>query len=180
VDAFITRIERRNPTINAFVYRGFDEARAKARDAEIALTTGQPLGPGDHGSTFGGNPIAAAAAVGLAALDTLIEERLVERVALLGPHLLSRLAKIKNPLIREARGRGLFAGIELDASKIRAGLVAERLLGAGILTKDTHRNTIRMAPPFVIKNSEIDWAVDRIKQVLDEVVEDTTKPLATA
>lgn len=72
--------------------------------------------PGDHGSTFGGNPIAAA--VGLAALDTLVEERLVERVALLGPHLLSRLARIKNPLVREVRGRGLFGGVELDAAKI--------------------------------------------------------------
>jgi ornithine--oxo-acid transaminase len=131
--------------------------------------------PGDHGSTFGGNPIAAA--VGLAALDTLIEERLVERVALLGPHLLSRLAAIKNPLVREVRGRGLFAGIELDASKIRAEVVAERLLSAGILTKNTHRNTIRMAPPFVIEKSEIDWAVDRIEQVLDEVRENIVEPL---
>jgi ornithine--oxo-acid transaminase len=131
--------------------------------------------PGDHGSTFGGNPIAAA--VGLAALDTLIEERLVERVALLGPHLLSRLAAIKNPLVREVRGRGLFAGIELDASKIRAEVVAERLLSAEILTKNTHRNTIRMAPPFVIEKSEIDWAVDRIEQVLDEVRENIVEPL---
>ena len=87
--------------------------------------------PGDHGSTFGGNPIAAA--VGLAALDTLVEERLVERSAALGPHLLSRLASLDNPLVREVRGRGLFAGIELDATKVRAGMVAERLLGAGIL-----------------------------------------------
>jgi ornithine--oxo-acid transaminase len=131
--------------------------------------------PGDHGSTFGGNPIGAA--VGLAALDTLIEERLVERVALLGPHLLSRLAAIKNPLVREVRGRGLFAGIELDASKIRAEVVAERLLRAGILTKNTHRNTIRMAPPFVVEKSEIDWAVDRIEQVLDEVRENIVEPL---
>ncbi len=131
--------------------------------------------PGDHGSTFGGNPIAAA--VGLAALDLLIEERLLDRVAALGPHLLSRLAGIKNPLIREVRGRGLFAGIELDASKIRAEVVAERLLRAGILTKNTHRNTIRMAPPFVIEKSEIDWAVDRIEQVLDEVRENIVEPL---
>jgi ornithine--oxo-acid transaminase len=131
--------------------------------------------PGDHGSTFGGNPIAAA--VGLAALDTLIEERLVERVALLGRHLLSRLAAIKNPLVREVRGRGLFAGIELDASKIRAEVMAERLLRAGILTKHTHRNSIRMAPPFVIEKSEIDWAVDRIEQVLDEARE-SIEPLA--
>jgi ornithine--oxo-acid transaminase len=131
--------------------------------------------PGDHGSTFGGNPIAAG--VGLAALDTLIEERLVERAALLGPHLLSRLAVIKNPLMREVRRRGLFAGIELDASKIRAEVVAKRLLSAGILTKNTHRNTIRMAPPFVIEKSEIDWAVDRIEQVLNEVHENVLEPL---
>jgi ornithine--oxo-acid transaminase len=131
--------------------------------------------PGDHGSTFGGNPIAAA--VGLAALDLLIEERLIERVAALGPHLLSRLAGIKNPLVRDVRGRGLFAGIELDVSKIRAEVVAKRLLSAGILTKNTHRNTIRMAPPFVIERSEIDWAVDRIEQVLDEIVKDIAEPL---
>jgi len=131
--------------------------------------------PGDHGSTFGGNPIAAA--VGLAALDTLIQERLVERVAVLGPHLLSRLAGIKNPLVREVRGRGLFAGIELDAKKIQASAVVERLLRVGILTKATHRNTIRLAPPFIIKESEIDWAVDQIEQVLGEVVEDTAEPL---
>jgi ornithine--oxo-acid transaminase len=132
--------------------------------------------PGDHGSTFGGNPIAAA--VGLAALDTLVEERLVERSASLGAHMLSRLSAIKNPLIREVRGRGLFAGIELDASKIEAGLVVERLLHAGILTRDTHRNTIRMAPPFVIEQAEIDWAADRIEQVLNEVLKGVAEPLA--
>jgi ornithine--oxo-acid transaminase len=133
--------------------------------------------PGDHGSTFGGNPIAAA--VGLAALDTLVEERLVDRAASLGAHLLSRLASIKNPLVREVRGRGLFAGIELDATKVRAGLVAERLLQAGILTKDTHRNTIRLAPPFVIERTEIDSAVACIADVLDGFVAETAEPLET-
>jgi ornithine--oxo-acid transaminase len=134
--------------------------------------------PGDHGSTFGGNPIAAA--VGLAALDLLIEERLVERAASLGPHLFARLAELKNnnPLVREVRGRGLFAGIELDATKVQAGLVAERLLRVGILTKDTHRNTIRMAPPFIIEQAEIDWAVDRIAEVLEEVAENVAAPRA--
>jgi ornithine--oxo-acid transaminase len=125
--------------------------------------------PGDHGSTFGGNPIAAA--VGLAALDTLIEERLIERAAALGPHLLSRLAAIRNPLVREVRGRGLLAGVELDATRIQASAIAERLLRAGVLTKDTHRNTIRFAPPFIIKEPEIDWAVDRFAEVLDEALE---------
>jgi ornithine--oxo-acid transaminase len=131
--------------------------------------------PGDHGSTFGGNPIAAA--VGLAALDTLVEERLVERSAALGLRLLSRLAAIDNPLIREVRGRGLFAGIELDATKVQAGMVAERLLGAGILTRDTHHNTIRLAPPLIIEKPDIDWAVDRIAAVLAKLAEEVAEPV---
>ncbi|MGN6409928.1 MAG: ornithine--oxo-acid transaminase [Nitrobacter sp.] len=126
----------------------------------------QVFKPGDHGSTFGGNPIAAA--VGLAALDTLIEEKLIERSARLGAHLLSRLAAIRNPIIREARGRGLFVGVELDRDLVSAAAVATRLLQAGVLTKDTHRNTVRFAPPLIIEESEIDWAVDRVAEVLDE------------
>jgi ornithine--oxo-acid transaminase len=127
----------------------------------------QVFTPGDHGSTFGGNPIAAA--VGLAALDTLIEGRLIERSARLGVHLLARLGAIKNPMVREVRGRGLFAGIELDRDVASAAEVATRLLKAGVLTKDTHRNTIRFAPPLIIEKSQIDWAVERVAEVLDEV-----------
>jgi ornithine--oxo-acid transaminase len=126
----------------------------------------QVFEPGDHGSTFGGNPIAAA--VGLAALDTLIEENLIERSARLGAHLLARLAAIRNPIIREVRGRGLFAGVELDRDLASAAAVATRLLQAGVLTKDTHRNTVRFAPPLIIEKSEIDWAVARVAEVLDE------------
>jgi ornithine--oxo-acid transaminase len=126
----------------------------------------QVFKPGDHGSTFGGNPIAAA--VGLAALDTLIEEKLIERSARLGAHLLARLRAIKNPIIREVRGRGLFAGVELDSDLASAAAVATRLLQVGVLTKDTHRNTVRFAPPLIIEESEIDWAVDRVTEVLDE------------
>jgi ornithine--oxo-acid transaminase len=125
--------------------------------------------PGDHGSTFGGNPIAAA--VGSAVLDLLVEERLVERAAVLGRQLLSRLRAIKNPLVREVRGRGLFAGIEIDG-RIDAAAVADRLLRAGILTKHTHRNTVRMAPPFIIEPAQLDWAADRIAEVLDEVADE--------
>ncbi|MPZ39324.1 MAG: ornithine--oxo-acid transaminase [Rhizobiales bacterium] len=132
--------------------------------------------PGDHGSTFGGNPIAAA--VGLAALNLLIDERLAERAATLGHRLLSRLAAIDNPLVREVRGRGLFAGIELDATRAPAALVAERLLRAGILTRDTHRNTVRFAPPLTIEESEIDWAIDRVAEVLATMAEDVAAPLA--
>lgn len=122
--------------------------------------------PGDHGSTFGGNPIAAA--VGLAALDTLVDERLVEHAATVGAHLLRRLGSIDNPIIREVRGRGLFAGVELHRSMADAGEVAGRLLQAGVLTKDTHRNTIRFAPPLIISEPQVDWAVDRLTEVLEE------------
>jgi ornithine--oxo-acid transaminase len=126
----------------------------------------QVFTPGDHGSTFGGNPIAAA--VGLAALDTLIDERLVERAAVVGAHLLDRLASIRNPIVREVRGRGLFAGVEIDREVACAGSVVRRLLQAGVLTKDTHRNTIRFAPPLVIDEQQIDWAVDRLAEVLEQ------------
>lgn len=123
--------------------------------------------PGDHGSTFGGNPIAAA--VGLAALETLIGEGLIERAAAVGAHLLDRLASIKNPIIREVRGRGLFAGVELHRDLASAGDVTMRLLQAGVLTKDTHRNTIRFAPPLIIDESQVDWAVERLAEVLEDV-----------
>ena len=126
----------------------------------------QVFTPGDHGSTFGGNPVAAA--VGLAALDTLVDERLVERAAIVGAHLLDRLASIRNPIVREVRGRGLFAGVEIDRDMASAGSVVRRLLQAGVLTKDTHRNTIRFAPPLVIDEQQIDWAVDRLAEVLEQ------------
>lgn len=123
--------------------------------------------PGDHGSTFGGNPIAAA--VGLAALETLIGEGLIERAATVGAHLLNRLASIKSPMIREVRGRGLFAGVELHRDFASAGAVVLRLLKAGVLTKDTHRNTIRFAPPLIIDEAQVDWAVERLAEVLEDV-----------
>ncbi len=134
----------------------------------------QVFAPGDHGSTFGGNPIAAA--VGLAALDTLIEEGLVERSARLGSHLLARLRAIENPVIREVRGRGLFAGVELDRDSASAATVATKLLQAGVLTKDTHRNTIRFAPPLIIDESQIDWVTDRVAEVLDELARADAHP----
>lgn len=134
----------------------------------------QVFAPGDHGSTFGGNPIAAA--VGLAALGTLIEEGLVERSARLGAHLLARLRAIENPVIREVRGRGLFAGVELDRDLADAATVATKLLQAGVLTKDTHRNTIRFAPPLIIEEAQIDWVTDRVAKVLDELARAEAHP----
>lgn len=136
--------------------------------------------PGDHGSTFGGNPIAAA--VGLAALDTLVDEGLVERAAQMGAHLLRRLSALRSPLVREVRGLGLFAGVELDPDKVSAGAVVRRLIDKGVLTKDTHRNTIRFAPPLIIDESQIDWVADRLADALDEVASQmvSTVPAAPA
>ncbi|HSC48581.1 MAG TPA: ornithine--oxo-acid transaminase [Gammaproteobacteria bacterium] len=123
--------------------------------------------PGDHGSTFGGNPLAAA--VGLEALDTLVDEKLAERSAELGPYLLEKLKGLKSPLIKGLRGKGLFVGIEIDAKLARAREVCERLMGQGILSKETHDTVVRLAPPLVITREQIDWAVERIALVLTEM-----------
>ena len=123
--------------------------------------------PGDHGSTFGGNPLAAA--VGLAALDVLEEEKLAERSAELGAHLMQKLAALKSPLIKSLRGKGLFVGIEIDSKRARAREVCERLMAQGILSKETHETVVRLAPPLVITREQIDWAVERIALVLAEM-----------
>ncbi len=120
--------------------------------------------PGDHGSTFGGNALAAA--VALAALDLLTEERLAERAATLGAHFLERLRALASPVVREVRGQGLLIGLELDGARASARAFAEALLERGVLTKDTHRNVVRFAPPLVIERAEIDWAVERIGEAL--------------
>jgi ornithine--oxo-acid transaminase len=133
--------------------------------------------PGDHGSTYGGYPIAAA--VGLAALDLLVEEHLVERARELGEYLLARLRALDSPAIREVRGRGLFAGIEIEEEAASAEKVVEALMEAGVLTKETHRNTVRMAPPFVIEKQEIDEAVDRLAGVLDDITAVALAPSAS-
>ncbi|MCL4799678.1 MAG: ornithine--oxo-acid transaminase [Burkholderiales bacterium] len=123
--------------------------------------------PGDHGSTFGGNPLASA--VGLAALETLVDERLCERAAELGQHLLRELTAIESPLVREVRGRGLFVGVDFDPARADAGDVALRLLRRGILTRDTHGTVIRLAPPLVISREALDDALARFRAVLDEI-----------
>jgi ornithine--oxo-acid transaminase len=123
--------------------------------------------PGDHGSTFGGNPLAAA--VGLEALEVLLEERLPERAAELGEYLLASLRAIASPLIREVRGRGLLIGAELETRLVAARTVAERLLAHGVLTCDTHATVIRFTPPLVVTRAEIDWAIARIRRAFDEL-----------
>jgi ornithine--oxo-acid transaminase len=123
--------------------------------------------PGDHGSTFGGNPLASA--VGLRALELLEEENLIERSRELGAYLLQGLQRIRSSLITEVRGKGLWCGVEFNPAGVSARSVAERLLAAGILTKDTHDSVIRFAPPLVIEKAQLDWALDAFQQVLQNM-----------
>jgi ornithine--oxo-acid transaminase len=120
--------------------------------------------PGDHGSTFGGNPLACA--VGIAALDVIIEERLVERSAEMGAYFMKRLRALESPFVREVRGKGLLIGVEVKPEHGTARPFCEKLMGLGILAKETHEQVIRFAPPLVITRDEIDWALERIKTVL--------------
>ena len=123
--------------------------------------------PGDHGSTFGGNPLAAA--VGLEALNILVEDELAENSARMGEYLLEQLANIDSPLIAELRGRGLFIGIEIDPSLATAREICEALMERGLLSKETHETVVRLAPPLVISQAEIDWAITQIRELLQEI-----------
>jgi len=117
--------------------------------------------PGDHGSTFGGNPLAAA--VGIAALEVIIEENLPENARIMGDYFIRNLREIKSPYIKEVRGKGLLIGVELNRP---AREFCEKLMKLGVLSKETHEYVIRFAPPLIIKKEEIDWALERIKSVL--------------
>ena len=117
--------------------------------------------PGDHGSTFGGNPLGCA--VARTALRVIVEEKLVERSAELGAYFLARLQSLQSPIIREVRGRGLWIGIELHGE---ARPYCEALKEEGVLCKETHEHVIRIAPPLVVTREELDWAFERIAKVL--------------
>lgn len=117
--------------------------------------------PGDHGSTFGGNPLAAA--IARAALRVLVEEDLSARSLKLGEYFIKKLRSIKDPHIVDVRGRGLWVGLELD---VKARPYCEALMNEGILCKETHDVVIRFAPPLVITEKEIDWAFERIQKVI--------------
>jgi ornithine--oxo-acid transaminase len=119
--------------------------------------------PGDHGSTFGGNPLACA--VARAALRVLIDEKLPERSAELGGYFLEKLRTLRSPDLKEVRGRGLWIGIELHSL---ARPYCEALKEEGLLCKETHERVIRIAPPLVITREEIDWAFERIKKVIEQ------------
>jgi ornithine--oxo-acid transaminase len=121
--------------------------------------------PGDHGSTFGGNPLAAA--VGLAAVNVLLEENLSARAAELGKYFQAKLKNLHSPWIKEVRGKGLLIGVEVRDSVARH--LCMRLLKHGILTKETHASVIRFAPPLIITEEQIDTTLHAINQVLTEV-----------
>lgn len=122
--------------------------------------------PGDHGSTFGGNPIACA--VARQALKVIVEEHMVENAAAMGEYFMGQLKKIESPWIREVRGKGLMIGVELIPEAGGARHYCDRLMEKGLLCKETHENVIRFAPPLVIQRDEIDWALERIESVLKE------------
>ncbi|HWO90070.1 MAG TPA: ornithine--oxo-acid transaminase [Gemmatimonadales bacterium] len=117
--------------------------------------------PGDHGSTFGGNPLGAA--IGLAALNVLIEENLAERARQIGDWFMGELRKIKAPHIKEVRGKGLLIGVELTGP---ARPYCEALMERGILAKETHDHVVRFAPPLVIEKQDLEWALTHIREVL--------------
>lgn len=120
--------------------------------------------PGDHGSTFGGNPLACAAA--REALRVIVEEKLVQRSAELGAYFLNKLRTIQSANVKEFRGRGLFIGIELKPEAGGARKFCEALKARGMLCKETHDHVIRIAPPLVISQEDIDWAFEQVKAVL--------------
>ncbi|HSU42949.1 MAG TPA: ornithine--oxo-acid transaminase [Casimicrobiaceae bacterium] len=130
----------------------------------------QVFHPGDHGSTFGGNPLASA--VAMAALDVLSDEKLVERSAELGAWLLSELQDLRSHIVSDVRGRGLFVGIEVDARYTSARPVVDRLLARGILSKDTHGTVVRIAPPLNIETDDLAWAIGEIHTVFRELERD--------
>lgn len=117
--------------------------------------------PGSHGSTFGGNPLACA--VASAAIEVIEKEALADRSDRLGQYMMEKLKTLTHPDIKEIRGRGLFIAIELH---VPARPYCEKLMELGLLCKETHRNVIRLAPPLIINEAQIDWAVARLKQVL--------------
>jgi ornithine--oxo-acid transaminase len=133
---------------------------ALADEAIMGLLT-----PGEHGSTFGGNPLGAA--VARASLRVIREENLAERSEILGAYFIEQLAEIPSPHVKEVRGKGLLIGVELRPEAQGARRFCEALQARGILAKETHQHVIRFAPPLVIDKETIDWALPHIREVLN-------------
>jgi ornithine--oxo-acid transaminase len=124
------------------------------------------LKPGEHGSTFGGNPLACA--VARAALKVLTDDNLIDNARDMGAYFMDGLKKIDNPKIKEVRGRGLLIGLEFHKDAGGARQYCEKLKEAGLLCKETHETIIRFAPPLVITKEDIDWALERITPILSQ------------
>jgi ornithine--oxo-acid transaminase len=124
------------------------------------------LQPGEHGSTFGGNPLACA--VARTALKVLVEEGMIENAAEMGSYFLGGLKQIKNTLIREVRGKGMLIGVELLPEAGGARQYCEKLKEVGLLCKETHNHIIRFAPPLIITREQVDWALERIAAVFKQ------------
>ena len=123
--------------------------------------------PGEHGSTFGGNPLACA--IAREALKVLVDEKLIENAENLGGYFVTKLKTIKSNHIKEIRGKGLLIGVELVPEAGGARRFCETLQEEGLLCKETHETVIRFAPPLVITKEDIDWAFERIKKVLENI-----------
>jgi ornithine--oxo-acid transaminase len=131
-----------------------------------ALSSREILGvfkPGEHGSTFGGNPLACA--VAREALRVLQDEKLVESAALMGDYFLAKLKKIRSKHIKEVRGKGLLVGIELRPEAGGARRFCEELKKEGLLCKETHDSVIRFAPPLIVKQKDLNWAFKKVKEI---------------
>jgi ornithine--oxo-acid transaminase len=138
-----------------------------AYPVSAVLSSRQVLGvfkPGEHGSTFGGNPLGCA--VARTALRVLVEEGMIENAARMGDYFQERLVEINSPHVKEVRGKGLLIGVELHPQAGGARRFCEELRKRGVLAKETHTHTIRFAPPLIITQEEIDWAVERVQDVL--------------
>lgn len=147
-------------TIGKALSGGFYPVSVVVSDREVLGV----FNPGDHGSTFGGNPVGCA--VARAALQVIVEENLIENAEEVGEYFQEQLAEINSPHVKEVRGRGLLIGVELHESAGGARRFCEALQDAGILCKETHKHIIRFAPPLVITKDDVDWAIDRIRPVL--------------
>jgi ornithine--oxo-acid transaminase len=147
-------------TIGKALSGGFYPVSAVLADREVL----ELFQPGDHGSTFGGNPLGAA--IAREAMKVLVEEGLIENARREGEYLLGGLSRIESDYIAEVRGRGLLTGVELKQSARGARRFAEALKDEGLLCKETHENVLRFAPPLVITREDLDWALERIEKVL--------------
>jgi ornithine--oxo-acid transaminase len=124
------------------------------------------LKPGEHGSTFGGNPLACA--IARAALRVLVEDKLIQNAKIMGEYFMEGLKNIHNPKIKEIRGRGLLIGVEFHPEAKGARQYCEQLKEVGILCKETHKTIVRFAPPLVVGKDDIDWAIEKITPVLSK------------